>query len=273
MNPASKLYIWRNHALFLTDLVIPVRSFTIGADQLLVCLKGSIRRQINEHAHVTFKSALLRAGTKIPMSEVSSDAAIALFHLNPISQDYHAIKEQMALPIENIAYHHAQEEQIISELTSLKKNNLCEQEAYNVFKNIITPASVRDNVFFKFDDRVISVLEHIQETVRDNISIEDMAARVFISESRLVKLFKSQVGVSITRYRLRYRVFVGTLYISQGASVTEAALAAGFASTAHFSKCFSAMIGAPPSAQFLRRPYLEVILANEFLKMSLKATA
>ena len=86
-----------------------------------------------------------------------------------------------------------------------------------------------------------------------------------LSESRLVKLFKQEIGIPITRYRLRYRVAVGAIYLAQGHSVTEAALAAGFASTAHFSKCFTAIIGIQPSTAFLNAAPLKVDIADEVL--------
>ena len=82
----------------------------------------------------------------------------------------------------------------------------------------------------------------------------------------LEKLFKDQIGVPITKYRLRYRVFIGIIQLALGRSVTEAALTAGFASSAHFSKSFTAINGIPPSTTFLKPPYLEVLIAREIVE-------
>lgn len=83
----------------------------------------------------------------------------------------------------------------------------------------------------------------IKHTVRENIPVSELAESVHLSESRLVKLFRNEMGIPITKYRLRYRLLVGVVYLAMNRSVTEAALAAGFASTAHFSKCHTATFG------------------------------
>lgn len=266
MSAVSKLYIWRDRGLFLCAQHIPVRDFTLGSDQLLVCLKGQITRRFDSHPPVAFRSVLMRAGMKIPMKNVdAADSVIALCHLDPVGQDYHALKEKMTLEVDGNFFHHQDEDHIINELQRINSDNLDEKAAYSALDRLIIPETLKNRSFVEFDQRTVTALRLIEATVRDNISIATIASKIFLSESRLVKLFKSQIGIPITRYRLRYRVFVGLIYFSLGASVTEAALAAGFSSTAHFSKCFSAMIGIPPSSIFLHPPFLDVILADDIL--------
>ena len=65
-------------------------------------------------------------------------------------------------------------------------------------------------------------------------------------------LFTSSVGVPLRPYVLWLRLQCGARELSRGASVAEAAHAAGFSDAAHFTRTFRRMIGATP-AQVLRR--------------------
>ncbi|WP_317930041.1 AraC family transcriptional regulator [Halioxenophilus sp. WMMB6] len=266
MSAIAKLYIWRNRGLFLGTREMPARDFTTGSDQLIVCLKGTMTRRFPGGKTVAFRSVLLRAGTKVPMQQVTaSGTIIAICHLDPVGQDYHAVAQKMAITIENNAFHHQDEDLIIQELSRIVRNDMGDSEAYHCLDNLLLPAPLQRQTFIQFDPRVVRVLRHIETTVRDNIEIAQLAEQVFLSESRLVKLFKNQVGIPITRYRIRFRVYVGLIYLSLGFSVTDSALAAGFSSTAHFSKCFSAILGIPPSSNLLQPPFMEVVLAEEIV--------
>ncbi len=262
----SKLYLWRDRGLFLGTKHVAARDFTTGSDQLLVCLDGEITRHFENGQSVTFKSVLLRAGIDIPMKSVeSTNSIIAICHLNSIGQDYFAVKDQMQLEIEKNFFHHKDEDKIIEKLTYIQENRFNSRETYQMLDDIILPGPLKNKVYFNFDPRVVKVLKHIEDTVRENVSVEELAETVHLSESRLVKLFKSQIGIPITRYRIRRRVHVGMVYLCLGYSVTEAALGAGFASTAHFSKCFSAILGIPPSSSVVNPPFLDVILDEVIL--------
>lgn len=79
-------------------------------------------------------------------------------------------------------------------------------------------------------------------------SAEEQARRGRLSESRFLHVFQRSMGVAFRRYRLWARMRSAALAIGAGASITDAALQARFASPAHFSAAFRAMFGATPSA-------------------------
>ena len=56
------------------------------------------------------------------------------------------------------------------------------------------------------------------------------------------------LGVPIRRYRQWHRLFVTAVGVTQGLSLTTAALEAGFTDSAHFSRTFRSILGMPPSA-------------------------
>jgi AraC-like DNA-binding protein len=105
------------------------------------------------------------------------------------------------------------------------------------------------------------------------MSVGDYAADVHLSESRLNKLFKHQIGIPITKYRLQIRLSVGIILLASGYTVTDAAYDAGFSSTAHFSTCFSDMIGAQPSTTFLKPPFMDTFISDDVLNYIQSITA
>ncbi len=85
-----------------------------------------------------------------------------------------------------------------------------------------------------------------------NLTAREIGEQLGLSESRVARLFKREMGVSLVDYRNRLRLerfFV--LLEKSGNNLLEAALAAGFGSYAQFHRVFVAERGSPPR-QYLR---------------------
>lgn len=78
-------------------------------------------------------------------------------------------------------------------------------------------------------------------------ALADLASQAGLSSSRFLHLFKETTGVPLRRYRLWMRMGAAARAMAKGASLTEAALGAGFGSSAHFSAAFRDMFGHAPS--------------------------
>ena len=109
--------------------------------------------------------------------------------------------------------------------------------------------------------RVAKALSYIHHAQGKELSLNQLAAQVCLSESRLSHLFKAEVGIPIQRYLLWYKVMQTSFNIGRGMSLTDAAEAAGFADSAHFSRTFRAMFGITPS-QILKRSQRVQIIAD-----------
>ena len=68
-----------------------------------------------------------------------------------------------------------------------------------------------------------------------------------LSQSRLQHLFRDQAGVPIRRYLLWHRYLTALILLADGASVTRAARAAGFADSAHLTPTAVRMNGFTPT--------------------------
>ena len=82
---------------------------------------------------------------------------------------------------------------------------------------------------------------------------KEIAARLDISLSRLVRVFKAQIGMSLVEYRNRLRLERFSILLDRGrTNLLGAALDAGFGSYAQFHRVFRALRHATPR-EYLRR--------------------
>ena len=259
-----KLYIWPNQMLLLGVRPVSYRTHMTVSDKLIVSIDGDIKVTLSEGTEVNTRSCLVKAGGVFEDESVDVSAAVvAIYYLAPLTQDSPCLEHQMFFATEGVYYAHPREMELVNTLLEIRAGNFAPASAYSLVREFIVPPELSRAIFIEFDKRVVKVLERIRETVRENLNVQDFATEVNISESRLEKLFKEQIGVPITKYRLRYRVFISILHLAQGESITDAALYAGFSSTAHFSKSFSSINGIPPSEAFLKPPVMDVYLSYE----------
>ena len=100
------------------------------------------------------------------------------------------------------------------------------------------------------DPRVLRAMAVLREQAADKLGIGELAAAVGLSESRLMHHFKAGVGLPMRRVRLWERMRLLTTHVAGGDSLTQAALAAGFADSSHLSHGFRGMFGLPASRIF-----------------------
>jgi AraC-like DNA-binding protein len=91
----------------------------------------------------------------------------------------------------------------------------------------------------------------------DNPSLSgaDLADRIQVGAGRFARVFKSEMGVSLVRYRNQLRLERFMKIMDAGRStMLEAALSAGFGSYAQFHRVFQAQRGTTPRAYLARGP-------------------
>jgi AraC-like DNA-binding protein len=97
------------------------------------------------------------------------------------------------------------------------------------------------------DARVARALDLMTSSLHTNLSIAELAAAARLSPSRLMALAREQLGTSLRGYRRWLRAFHVARAYADGASLTSAAHAAGFASSAHLSAAAREHFGIRPS--------------------------
>lgn len=76
--------------------------------------------------------------------------------------------------------------------------------------------------------RLREIILYINENLTQNITLEDLSKRFFISKYHLCRLFKNQTGMTVGQYITKKRLMRVAELNSGGMSLTEASLASGF---------------------------------------------
>jgi AraC-like DNA-binding protein len=101
------------------------------------------------------------------------------------------------------------------------------------------------------DERVKKVIDLLADENTEKITIHDLSRLVFLSESRLRYLFKSNTGVSLQKYIIWNKITEAISCMMNGATVMEAAIYCGFSDSSHFHRMILQMFQKSPS-QFLK---------------------
>ncbi len=120
----------------------------------------------------------------------------------------------------------------LESLKYLKGNKLKEMDEYLIHHLFDWKDGHR-----RIDDRIVEVINYIEEmeTIPNHL-FSQMAKKVSLSDSRFSHLFKEQVGVDFKNYLLTKKMEKTVMYtIIYKMSITEAAIHAGFSSSAHFA--------------------------------------
>lgn len=97
------------------------------------------------------------------------------------------------------------------------------------------------------DVRIARVVREIERRPDAFSRLQDAAALACLSPSRFRARFGAELGLPFRRYRLWRRMAAVMRTVASGGTLTNAAHAAGFASSAHLSSAFKRMFGLTPS--------------------------
>ena len=113
------------------------------------------------------------------------------------------------------------------------------------------------------DPRIERAVAYMNAHLCDAPTLEEVAREANLSPSRFRHLFVEQTGMGLRPYMLWRRLLKVWELLMDGASLSAAAHAAGFADSAHLSRTSKRMFGLPPSAiqivspMAARAPHLE----------------
>ncbi len=108
------------------------------------------------------------------------------------------------------------------------------------------------------EERIAVVVKYIHNHIHELLSTDELTEVSYLSESRLLHLFKAEMGLPIRSYILWYRLKVAMEKVIRGANLTEAAHAAGFSDQAHFTRTCRKMLGVPPSTLTSNSKFIQV---------------
>lgn len=207
----------------------------------LAGLYDTFRLRVGSNGWRTCRAAVIRAGT--PYEFDAGDAPLGVLYLEPSKGRAEALVPLM---------HHGDELNgaLVGDGDAKVLRDVFERrpgvaELHASAHDLL--ARGRHRAYRQMDQRVARIVDVIQDDAAGIASVTQVAASAGLSSSRLQHLFTAEVGVPFRRYRLWQRLRAAIRTAAAGASLTEAAHAAGFADQAHFTRAFRRTFGAPPS--------------------------
>ncbi len=98
--------------------------------------------------------------------------------------------------------------------------------------------------------KLIEAVALMEANIEEPISLDELAEHVGISRRQLERVFQKYVQCVPTRYYLELRLTrARQLLLQTSMSIVDVALACGFVSAPHFSKCYRDFFGIPPRDQ------------------------
>jgi len=95
------------------------------------------------------------------------------------------------------------------------------------------------------------MIEYVHENYAEDITLEDLASRLFISKNYLNQLFKKTTGETFTNYVIRVRIEKAKALLSEGKYlIYEVSEMVGYQNVPYFSTLFKKYCGVSPSDLF-----------------------
>jgi transcriptional regulator GlxA family with amidase domain len=102
--------------------------------------------------------------------------------------------------------------------------------------------------------RILSIIEMMESRLSEPLTLIEIAERAELSRRQIERLFRQHMGRSPARYYLEIRLDRARHLLLQSVlPVVEVAIACGFVSASHFSKCYRELYGRSPQQERIER--------------------
>ena len=106
-----------------------------------------------------------------------------------------------------------------------------------------------DRHSYTFDSQVEELLHYINQNLTEDLSIETLAKKYYLSKYHMMRKFKDETGYTIHNYIVNKRLLLARTKIREGMPVLKAAQLSGFTDYTTFSRAYKKQFGTAPSQQ------------------------
>lgn len=129
------------------------------------------------------------------------------------------------------------------------RNALFTQFMIYINRIFLRTSSSPDKKAYSSDTQVEQLLKYINRNLSENLSIDQLAERFFLSKYHMMRKFKNETGYTIHNYITSKRLLMARSLISQGIPVMKAAQASGFHDYTTFVRAYKKQFGKAPSCE------------------------
>ncbi|TGJ98393.1 AraC family transcriptional regulator [Leptospira langatensis] len=253
LDPKGIVYLWTTRVLFATN-----------------------RMQTEFHEHYAASLAIaLNSPIHIETETSKDDYSVALVGPNTYHRTLSPGKEMVVLLIDPETYEYGSISDfgkpgevrkldpspflpLMERLWDLYYGNINDSDAWELQLDMLRCVFPFRKKERNIDDRIRKIAHKIRTELPDSIRMREIGKDFSISEDRLIRLFKENLGIPLRRYLLWVRILAASRFLMEGMNITEAAHSAGFSDSAHFTRTFKENFGFVPSFFFGHLKSIEV---------------
>lgn len=106
-----------------------------------------------------------------------------------------------------------------------------------------------DKKSHSYDSQIANILKYINHHLGEDLSVDALASRHYISKYHLMRKFKEETGYTLHNYVINKRLLQARTLISEGTPILKAAHESGFAEYSTFSRAYRKQFGKAPSEE------------------------
>ena len=106
-----------------------------------------------------------------------------------------------------------------------------------------------DKKSYSYDSQIANILKYINHHLGEDLSVDALASRHYISKYHLIRKFKEETGYTLHNYVINKRLLQARTLISEGTPILKAAHESGFAEYSTFSRAYRKQFGKAPSEE------------------------
>ena len=217
----TKLYEANNHILIQTGSFQPVEHSHMAA-HIIISMDHPVKLQCSGTEHLCH-GFMLPSGVSHAIDTMGNNVLVFLYESTT----------RVAKQIQNIS---CISDEVCQEIIRMYTNCSCDPDSYYAFeKSVLNLLGITEAAATISDDRILSAMQYIRSQSSEKVTCQDVAAAVHLSQSRFSHLFREQVGMTFAAYLIYQRIMYVYTQMLLGKSITDAALDAGFSSSAHFA--------------------------------------
>lgn len=99
------------------------------------------------------------------------------------------------------------------------------------------------------DSKVVAILQYLNAHLTEGLTIDELAARFYISKFHMMRRFREETGYTIHNYVTEKRLLLAQQFLEQGITPGEAALRCGYQEYSTFARAYKKQFGHTPSAK------------------------
>ena len=106
-----------------------------------------------------------------------------------------------------------------------------------------------DKKSYSYDSQIANILKYINHHLGEDLSVDALASRHYISKYHLMRKFKEETGYTLHNYVINKRLLLARTLISEGTPILKAAHESGFAEYSTFARAYRKQFGKAPSEE------------------------